>query len=353
MLDVNDRKYMLRAVELASLAAGNTSPNPLVGAVIVHDNKIIGEGYHIRAGEAHAEIVAINSVKKRQLLRDATLYVNLEPCSHYGRTPPCAEKIIEEKIPRVVIGVADPSKKVAGRGIKMLIEAGIDVTTGVLEDESRALNKRFFSYHEKGRPYIILKWARSSDGFMDRLRLNKETGPNWITGMEERMLVHKWRSEEDAILIGDRTACNDDPALDVRLWGGRNPRRFVLSESANLPEGLRIFKGEPPTVIFSLEADQTKGKAIYVPITCREKALEEILAFMYSEEIQSLIIEGGKIVLSQFIEAGLWDEARIFTGDIIFGEGLDSPVIEGEIIAEKDFSGSSLAYLIPSARSDI
>ncbi len=347
MLDGNDGKYMGRAIELASLAAGNTSPNPLVGAVIVHDNKIIGEGYHIKAGEAHAEVVAINSVKDKHLLCDATLYVNLEPCSHYGRTPPCTGMIIEKKVPRVVIGTTDPSKKVAGRGIKMLREAGIDVTTGILEDESRELNKRFFTYHEKGRPYIILKWARSSDGFLDRPRSNKEIGPNWITGMEERVLVHKWRSEEDAILIGDRTACNDDPALDVRLWGGKNPRRFVLSESANLPVGLRIFKGEPPAVIFSLGTTQKKGKAIYAPLTGREKALEEILAFMYNNEILSLIIEGGNIVLSQFIEAGLWDEARIFTGDIVFGKGLESPVIEGDIIAKQDFPASSLVCLIP------
>ena len=347
MLGGNERKYMKRALALAYLARGNTSPNPLVGAVIVNENKIIGEAYHTRAGEAHAEVKAIDSVKDRALLKSATLYVNLEPCSHYGRTPPCSERIIEEKIPRVVIGTSDPSKKVSGRGIRMLREEGIEVVTGVLEDESRELNKRFFTYHEKERPYIILKWARSSDNCLDRLRLNNETGPNWITGMEERMLVHKWRSEEDAILIGDRTACNDDPSLDVRLWGGKNPRRFVLSESANLPAGLKIFKGEPPAVIFSPDTSKKGIKTLYIPLTSKGKALEEILSFMHKEEIQSVIVEGGRIVLSQFIEAGLWDEARVFTGDVVFGEGLKSPLIEGNIIAKHHFKGSILEYIRP------
>ncbi|MDT8401442.1 MAG: bifunctional diaminohydroxyphosphoribosylaminopyrimidine deaminase/5-amino-6-(5-phosphoribosylamino)uracil reductase RibD [Bacteroidales bacterium] len=347
MLTGNDRKYMERALALASLARGNTSPNPLVGAVIVNDNKIIGEAYHTRAGGAHAEVMAINSVKDRLLMKKATLYVNLEPCCHYGRTPPCSERIIAEKIPRVVIGTSDPSKKVGGRGIRMLKEAGIDVVCGVLEEESREINKRFFTFHERERPYIILKWASSSDGYMDMLRLKNEIGPNWITGMEERMLVHKWRSEEDAILIGDRTACNDDPSLDVRLWGGENPRRFILSESANLPSGLKIFKGDPPSVIFSLNSSQKGSNALYIPLKSRAKAIEEVLRFMHNEEILSVIIEGGKIVLSQFIETGLWDEARVFTGDVVFGKGLKSPIIEGKIIKKHKFKGSILEYIRP------
>ena len=344
---VNDRKYMERAIELASLATGNTSPNPLVGAVIVCENKIIGEGYHTRAGEAHAEVIAIGSVKDKNLLKKATMYVNLEPCSHHGRTPPCAKRIIEEEILRVVMGSIDPSTKVSGRGISMLMDAGVEVKTGILEAESRELNKRFFTYHEKGRPYIILKWAQSSDGYIDRLRLNNEKGPNWITGMEERILVHKWRSEEDAILIGDKTACNDDPALDARLWGGTNPRRFVLSESLILPPGLKIFRGEPPTVIFSSRTHRSSRGAEYISLTSREKALGEVMSFMHKEEIQSVIIEGGYEVLSQFIEAGLWDEARIFTGEIIFHDGLKAPVIEGEVIDKHIFRGSILKYLRP------
>ena len=347
MLTGNDKKYMKRALELAALARGNTSPNPLVGAVIVHNDRIIGEGFHTKAGEAHAEIVAIDSVRDKYLLKEACIYVTLEPCSHYGRTPPCVERIINEKIPCVVIGTVDTSSKVNGRGIKILREAGISVRTGELEKESRELNKRFFTYHEKKRPYIILKWARTADGFIDRIRLDNKKGPNWITGVEERMLVHKWRSEEDAILVGDTTACNDDPALDVRLWTGKNPRRFALSESAELPHGLKIFKGEPPAVIFTFNERPAGTKATYIALKNREKVLEELMDYMYREEIQSLLIEGGNIVLSQFIEAGLWDEARIFTGDIVFEKGLESPRIEGDIIAKHNFPGSCLEYLRP------
>ncbi|HCC70915.1 MAG TPA: bifunctional diaminohydroxyphosphoribosylaminopyrimidine deaminase/5-amino-6-(5-phosphoribosylamino)uracil reductase RibD [Bacteroidales bacterium] len=343
----NDIKYMKRAIALASLAAGNTSPNPLVGAVIVQNNTIIGEGYHTKAGEAHAEIVAINSVKDKDLLKSATMFVNLEPCSHYGRTPPCAKRIIDEGIPRVVVAVADPSEKVHERGIRMLKDAGIEVITGILETESRDLNKRFFSFHEKGRPYIILKWARSKDGYIDRVRANNEIGPNWITGLEERMLVHKWRSEEDAILVGDKTVCNDDPSLNVRLWSGNDPRKFVLSESADLEPGMKIFQGDKPTVIFNLQARQNNIQADYICLSSRDKALEEVMAFMKEAEIQSLIVEGGYTVLSQFIDAGLWDEARVFTGDILFNEGLKSPVIEGKVTGTRTFERSYLEYLKP------
>jgi len=347
MNTVNDRKYMKRAIELASLATGNTRPNPLVGAVIVHENKIIGEGYHTRAGEPHAEVVAINSLKDKNLLKNATMYVNLEPCSHYGRTPPCAKRIIEEKIPRVIIGSIDPSQRVGGKGIKMLIDAGVEVKTGILEEDSRELNKRFFTYHEKGRPYIILKWAQSADGYIDRLRLNNQKGPNWITGVEERILVHKWRAEEDAILIGDKTACNDDPALDVRLWNGKNPRRFVLSDSSDLPHELKIFRGKPLTVIFSPDPPEERGKAEYISVSSRKKALGEALSFMHKKEIQSVIIEGGYEVLSQFIDAGLWDEARIFTGKVVFEKGLKAPVIKGKMISQIRFRESRLECLKP------
>ncbi len=347
MNTVNDRKYMKRAIELASLATGNTWPNPLVGAVIVHKNKIIGEGYHTRAGEPHAEVMAINSLKDKKLLTNATMYVNLEPCSHYGRTPPCAKRIIEEKIPRVIIGSIDPSQSVGGKGIRMLIDAGVEVKTGILEEDSRELNKRFFTYHEKGRPYIILKWAQSADGYIDRLRVNNQKGPNWITGVEERILVHKWRAEEDAILIGDKTACNDDPALDVKLWKGKNPRRFVLSDSSDLPHELKIFRGTPTTVIFSTNPPEERGKAEYISVSSRKEALAEAMSFMHKKEIQSVIVEGGYEVLSQFIDAGLWDEARIFTGKVVFGKGLKAPVIKGKMISQIRFRESILEYLKP------
>jgi diaminohydroxyphosphoribosylaminopyrimidine deaminase/5-amino-6-(5-phosphoribosylamino)uracil reductase len=347
-----EEKYMERAIELASLASGNTRPNPLVGAVIVYDDRIIGEGYHTRAGESHAEVNAIDSVRDKDLLKKATMYVNLEPCSHYGRTPPCATRIIEEKIPMVVIGSIDPSPNVGGKGINMLIESGVEVKTGILVNENRELNKRFFTYHEKRRPYVILKWAQSADGYIDRVRVKDQKGPNWITGVEERVLVHKWRSEEDAILVGDKTALNDDPALDVRLWSGTNPRRFVLSDSGNLPHSLKMFRGESPAIIFSPRPQGEGGEEEFISLTGRETALDEIMSYMYEEEIQSVIIEGGYEVLSQFIDAGLWDEARVFTGLIVFGTGLKAPVIKGKETSYKNFRESRLEYIKPLNETD-
>ncbi len=347
-MDANDRKYMKRAIELAAMATGNTSPNPLVGAVIVAGGRIIGEGYHTAAGKPHAEIMAINSVKDKGLLKKSVIYVSLEPCSHYGRTPPCAERIKQEGIPEVVIACKDPNPGVNGRGIGILRQAGVKVRTGVLEDEAREMNRRFITFHEKGRPYIILKWAQSFDAYLDRLRMEDSTrGPNWITGMEERILVHKWRTEEDAILIGDRTACNDDPRLDARLWAGSNPRRFVLSESPELPGDLKIFKGEPRTLIFSSGSTKPMDGADYHKIKSRDKALGEVLDYMYKKEILSLIVEGGYTVLSQFIDAGLWDEARIFKGEMIFSAGLKAPLIEGMVTGRQDFPLSRLEYWRP------
>ncbi len=342
-----DVKYMKRAMDLASMAAGNTSPNPMVGAVIVCNDKIIGEGYHTRAGAPHAEVAAIESVRDRSLLKKSSLYVTLEPCSHYGRTPPCAVRIAGEGIPRVVVGTTDTSDKVAGRGIEIMKSSGVEVITGVMEDQCRYQNRRFFTFHEKSRPYIILKWAQSSDGFLDRLRLNNIRGPNWITGREERITVHKWRTEEDAIIIGDKTACNDDPGLDARYWAGNSPQRFVLSEKNDLPANLKIFRSEPKTVIFSPVAAVRKERAVYVQISDRRKALEEIMSYMYTTEILSLIVEGGYAVLSQFIEAGLWDEARIFKGQVVFGEGLKAPSIEGVVVDKHNFKDSILEFWRP------
>ncbi len=351
MAEGKDTKYMQRALELASKGRGNTSPNPMVGAVIVSDDKIIGEGYHTQAGSRHAEIMAIESVARKDLLKRATMYVSLEPCSHYGKTPPCAARIIEEGIPRVVVASDDPSKRVGGKGIAMLQDAGVEVTRGILDSESRELNSRFFTFHDKGRPYIILKWAESSDGFLDRIRTDNRRGPNWITGREEKILVHKWRSEEDAILVGYKTACNDDPHLDVRLWGGRSPKRFVISEHTELPPDLRIFSGKPETVIFTPGSGKGPVGAVYKKIKSRNTAVSEMMAFFRDNNIQSLIIEGGCTVLSQFINAGLWDEARIFRGKLLFGDGLKAPLIEGDIIDSQAFKVSRLEYLVPKKQS--
>ncbi|MFP4487843.1 MAG: bifunctional diaminohydroxyphosphoribosylaminopyrimidine deaminase/5-amino-6-(5-phosphoribosylamino)uracil reductase RibD [Bacteroidales bacterium] len=348
MANANDRKYMERALELASMATGNTSPNPLVGAVIIAGDRIIGEGYHTAAGRPHAEIMAINSVKDKSLLKESSMYVSLEPCSHHGRTPPCAERIKQEGIPEVIIACKDPNPDVSGRGTDILRQAGVKVRMAVLEDEARVINRRFITYHEKGRPYIILKWAQSFDGYLDRLRAGSTLrGPNWITGVEEQILVHKWRTEEDAILIGDRTACNDDPGLDARLWAGSSPRRFVLSEMPELPGDLKIFKGEPRTVIFSRGSTKKEAGAEYHKINSRDKTLEEVLDYMYKSEILSVIIEGGYSVLSQFIEAGLWDEARIFKGEMVFRAGLKAPLLEGVVTGRQDFPSSRLEYWRP------
>jgi diaminohydroxyphosphoribosylaminopyrimidine deaminase/5-amino-6-(5-phosphoribosylamino)uracil reductase len=232
----DDLIYMHRCLDLARCAVGCTSPNPMVGAVVVHKGKIIGEGYHMKAGTPHAEVHALNAVKNRDLLPEATMYVSLEPCSHYGRTPPCADMIIISGIRRVVVGTVDTSTKISGRGIARLREAGTEVITGVAEEECRAINKRFFTWHEKQRPYVILKWARSADGFLDLVRGPGDTAePNWITGLTERILVHRWRAEEDAIMAGGGTVRADNPSLDVRLWSGKNPLRVIVSRWRNRP----------------------------------------------------------------------------------------------------------------------
>ena len=248
----NDKKYMAYCLELAQKGQGNTSPNPMVGSVIVHNGKIIGKGYHRKCGEPHAEINAINSVKDKSLLKESTLFVNLEPCSHHGKTPPCAVKITELKIPRVVIGIKDLSAKVNGKGIDILRKAGVEVTVGVLEKESYELNRRFFTYHQQRRPYIILKWAQTHDGFIDRKR-EDDTMPeiNWITNTVSKTLVHRWRTEEDGILIGKETARKDNPQLTVREWTGKQPLRMVLDRNLELSSDLFLFDRKYPTLVFN------------------------------------------------------------------------------------------------------
>ena len=247
-----DEKFMLRCHDLARLGIARTAPNPMVGCVIVLDEKIIGEGYHRKCGEAHAEVNAINSVSNHELLKKSTLYVSLEPCSHYGKTPPCTDLIISKKIPRVVIGCVDSFSEVSGRGIKKLKQAGCDVIVGVLENESRELNKRFFTFNEKKRPYIILKWAQTLDGFIDIIRTDEnQIAPTWISNEHSRMLVHKWRSHEDAIMVGTNTAEKDNPSLNVRDWDGKNPLRVVLDRQLRLNEKLNLFNNKIQTIIKS------------------------------------------------------------------------------------------------------
>ena len=323
----NQEKYIKRCIELAKLGLGNTYPNPLVGSVIVYKNRIIGEGYHKKCGEAHAEVNAVNSVKDKSLLKHSTLYVNLEPCSHIGRTPACSTMIIANKIPKVVIGCIDTFSKVSGKGVEMLKNAGIDVVVGVLEAESREVNKRFFTFNEKNRPYIILKWAQTKDGFIDIVRTTKTQKGEWITNELSKALVHKWRSEEAAIMVGTNTAIMDNPQLDVREWTGENPMRVTIDKSLKLSQNLNILSNKIPTIIYN-EAKNLKLKNTeYIEIDFRKDVVSQILKDLYSKDIQSIIIEGGEKLLNSFIKSNLWDEARIFTGNKYFKDGIKAPKI--------------------------
>ena len=326
----NHEIFMRRCLELARQAEGLTYPNPMVGAVVVYQNQIIGEGFHRKAGGAHAEVVAINSVRNRELLKLSTLYVNLEPCAHYGKTPPCALLIRESEIPEVVIGCVDTFSEVAGKGIEILKSAGVEVTAGILERESRNLNCRFFTYHEKKRPYIILKWAETEDGFID---IERETiagnRPTWITGDEERRFVHKWRSCEQSILVGSQTALMDNPSLTVRDWDGKNPLRLLLDRDGKLTENYALFDGETPTLVFTNNLKEAKHNIEYISVLPHQNPLDIILETLYGRQIQSLIVEGGAKLLNKFIETDLWDEARVFVGENIrFEKGVKAPHIE-------------------------
>ena len=322
-------KYIERCIQLAKNGLGTTYPNPMVGSVIVYEDTIIGEGWHKKAGEPHAEVNAINSVKDKSLLKKATIYVSLEPCSHFGKTPPCSDLIIKNEIPQVVIGTVDPNEKVAGNGIKKLIEAGIKVTVGILENECHELNKRFFTFHQKKRPYIILKWAESQDGFISP-KVKPEQKPVWITNSYSRQLVHKWRSEEQAILVGTQTVIDDNPKLDVRDWTGNNPVRIILDQKNRIAENSQVFDNQIKTIVFSKTATNINKENLIFDIVDFEKNIaSQVADAIYKHQIQSVIIEGGRQTLQTFIDANLWDEARVFKGNILFKEGTKAPILSG------------------------
>ncbi|MDN5292318.1 MAG: diaminohydroxyphosphoribosylaminopyrimidine deaminase [Anaerophaga sp.] len=342
-LQHQDELYMRRCLQLARKAEGNTFPNPMVGCVIVHDERIIGEGYHRKAGEPHAEVNAINSVKDQGLLKESTLYVNLEPCAHYGKTPPCSLLIRQKKIPRVVIGCKDTFSKVAGKGITMLRSTGIEVKTDVLKDESRELNRRFFVFHEQKRPYILLKWAQTRDGYMDIDRtVLEEARPTWITDDWARRMVHKWRSMESSIMVGSITALKDNPSLTVRDWSGKNPLRVVLDRFGKLPHTLTLFNGETPTLVFSEEGTTASENVETIFLPPQANPLTSVLDELYRRDIQSVMVEGGSILLKTFLEAGLWDEARVFTGEKWFVSGIEAPVIKQKPLSWEKFGNSRL-----------
>jgi diaminohydroxyphosphoribosylaminopyrimidine deaminase/5-amino-6-(5-phosphoribosylamino)uracil reductase len=337
------KKYMTRCLELARLGAGNVSPNPMVGCVIVHNDIIIGEGFHEKYGEAHAEVNAVKSVKNTKLLKESTLYVSLEPCAHFGLTPPCSELIIEKKIACVVIGTIDSFAKVSGKGIEKMIKAGIDLQVGILEKECRAINKRFFTFHEKKRPYIFLKWAETTDGFIDFDRSKHQFGePTWITGEKALIRVHQMRAEEDAILVGTNTALKDNPSLTVRHCAGRNPVRLVIDNNLRLPKNLNLFDGTVKTTVFNSLKNEGIGNIEFVKIDFSKKMIPQILKTLYQQNIQSLIVEGGKQLLESFIEANLWDEAFRFVGDKLFTNGIKAPSISGTIIHSEKIDSDQL-----------
>lgn len=317
---MTDEIYIRRCIELAKKGLGRTYPNPLVGSVIVYNGEIIGEGFHEKAGQNHAEINAINAVQNKELLKYSTIYVSLEPCSHYGKTPPCANKIVETGFKKVVIGTLDSHEKVNGKGKQILENAGIEVVSGVLEKECQILNKRFFTFHQKKRPYIILKWAQSGDGFLD-----KDFQPTTIGNPLTKQFVHQLRSEEHAILVGTHTALTDNPALTVREISGRNPVRILIDFDLKVPADFNIHNQEAETLVFNSVKDSEEGNIKFIK-TEKENFVHHLMHTLYEEQIQSVIIEGGRFTLQQFIDAGIWDEAIIIKNEnMLLEKGTKAP----------------------------
>ncbi len=320
--------WMKRCLELAAQGFGNVAPNPMVGCVIVHQDKIIGEGFHKEFGAAHAEVEAINSVTDPALLPSSTLYVSLEPCCHTGKTPPCTSLILEKKIKNVVIGCLDPNPLMNGKSVQLLKAAGLNVTSGVLEKECRILNKRFITSQEKARPYIILKWAHSADGFIDRKRSMAEVGnQERITCNESNTLAHRWRSEEQAIMVGTTTAMMDNPSLSVRHVKGKNPLRVVVDKELKIPQHYRIFDKSQKTFVFTGVEQSSENDIQFFKIDFSADIIGQIMKTLHKENISSIIVEGGRELMNSFIQSGTWDEARVFTAPQKLGSGIKGPVI--------------------------
>lgn len=333
----DDIRFMQRALDLAAYGRGRVSPNPMVGCVITHNAKIIGEGWHRKYGEAHAEVNAINSVADKSLLPESTCYVTLEPCAHHGKTPPCADLLISMKVKRVVIAVVDSNPLVGGQGIDRMKAAGIQVETGCLQSEAWEQNIRFFTLIEKNRPYVILKWAQTGDGYIAHQNYDSK----WISNTYSRSLVHQWRAEEDAILVGPGTALYDNPNLNVRSWVGANPIRIVIDRKLRLDNALQLFDGSIPTLIYNCQKTGNKENIEWIKLD-EEQFLESLLQDLGERKIQSVIVEGGAAVLNAFINADLWDEARVFTSGMNFGTGIEAPRFSGQLIAESNITGDEL-----------
>lgn len=340
LFDVNE-KFMLRAIELARSGMGNVSPNPMVGCVIVYNGVIIGEGYHREYGKPHAEVNAVNSVKDKELLKDSTLYVTLEPCSHHGKTPPCSDLILHHLIPNVVVGTIDPFAKVAGRGIEKLRNGGCKVLQGYLEDKCIELNRRFFTFHQKKRPYIILKWAQTADGFIDIDRTQENYGkPTWITNDLSRISVHKMRADESAIIVGTNTAKKDNPSLTLREWRGKPPLRILIDKDLKLSADLALFDQSVPTLVYTSKEVSPKNNLEFQRILFNGNELEQILNDLHERGVLSLIVEGGQILINSFINRDLWDEARVFIGKTNFHRGVKAPVFNALIVKSEELDDS-------------
>lgn len=332
-------KYMQRALDLAVQGLGYVSPNPLVGAVIVHDDKVIGEGWHHKYGEAHAEVNAIINCKEPNKLSESTLYVTLEPCSHHGKTPPCADLIVKNKIPKVVVGMTDPNPQVAGKGLNKLRANGVDVTENILLEDCRFLNRRFIRNIKSNRPYIVLKWAQTADGFVARENYDSK----WISNELSRKLVHKWRSEEDGILVGFNTAKYDNPHLTVRDWTGRNPKRIVIDRKNALDPELKLFDKQAETFLVTEQMDISKE---VTPIRF-EQDLSVVLGEIYAQSIGSILVEGGAKTLQHFIDQNLWDEMRVFTAtQTNFEKGIPAPESKGVLFAEEKIRNDKLSIYL-------
>lgn len=337
-----DEKYIKRCIDLAYLGKGKVAPNPLVGCVIVKDGIILGEGYHEYYGGPHAEINAINNVIDQSLIEGSTIYISLEPCTHIGKTPPCTLAILRLKPTRVVIGSKDTNPSVAGKGIDRLRQEGIEVVEGILEEECRRLNKRFFTFHEKRRPFVVLKWAQTQDGFLDRNREENEVGINWISSPETKVLVHKWRSEEQGILVGRNTILNDNPSLTVREFSGSNPTRIVIDSNLKLSNDVGVFSNEAPTLVFNRIKNEIVGSTEWIKI--QETTTKFILEELYKRNIISILVEGGSRTLQYFIIDNVWDEARVIVSSVLFKEGMRAPVLTKTPVRSHPFGSTDTIY---------
>ena len=337
---MGDEHYMQRAIDLAIKGLGGVSPNPLVGCVIVHDDKIIGEGWHKNFGEPHAEVNAVESVSNKQLISDSTIYITLEPCSFHGKTPACTDLIVKYKPKVVVIASKDPNPKVSGNGIKILEQAGIEVRRAILEKEAIAINKRFFVNMNLKRPYVVLKWAQTNDGYIAR----KNYDSKWISNEYSRKLVHKWRTEEDAILVGRNTVKYDNPELTARSWEGRNPRRIIIDPELKLDDSYKLFTDEDLVYIINIIKSHSEGKRVLLKVS-EENMLADMLSLMVTQDIGSVLVEGGAQTLNSFISEGLWDEARIFTSNNNFEKGIEAPVFEFADAEEQNIMGDRLSII--------